>query len=97
MAQSGNNATKGYEATGSLSPVPWLAQLGFNIFPWFWVVRDWFSMLAWCRERMKERIQVIRIRLSYATMSRATDILRVLDHRRKARCFKVVNRCIAAN
>ena len=49
---------KAMRLLGPLSPVPWLAQIGFNIFPWVRVVRDWFAMLAWCRERMKERIQV---------------------------------------
>ena len=43
---------------GPLSPVPWLAQIGFNISPWLWVVRDWLAMLAWCRDRMSERLKV---------------------------------------
>ena len=65
---------KAMKLLGPLSPVPWLAQIGFNIFPWFWVVRDWFAMLAWCQERMKERIQVT-IRLhSYVAIYYATDI-----------------------
>lgn len=38
---------KAMRLLGPLSPVPWLAQIGFNILPWFWVVRDWFAMLAW--------------------------------------------------
>ena len=43
---------------GPLSPVPWLAQIGFYIAPWMWVVRDWLAMLVWCRDRMGERIKV---------------------------------------
>ena len=43
---------------GPLSPVPWLAQIGFNVFPWLWVVCDWLAMVEWCRKRMGERIQV---------------------------------------
>ena len=43
---------------GPLSPVPWLAQIGFTILPWFWVIGDWHAMLDWCRERMSERIKV---------------------------------------
>lgn len=44
---------------GPLSPVPWLAQIGFSLIPGLWVVRDWNAMMAWCKERMKERIAVI--------------------------------------
>ncbi|KAL8651746.1 MAG: hypothetical protein Q9210_003077 [Variospora velana] len=44
---------------GPLSPVPWLAQIGFNLLPWFGVIADWFAMLAWCRQRMEERIQIV--------------------------------------
>lgn len=43
---------------GPLSPVPWLAQIGIMNFPWLWVIRDWLSMLDWCRDRMRERMQV---------------------------------------
>ena len=49
---------KAMQLLGPLSPVPWLAQLGFNLLPWFGVIADWFAMLAWCRQRMEERIQV---------------------------------------
>lgn len=43
---------------GPLSPVPWLAQIGFDLIPNFWVVKDWFSMMNWCKKRMSERIEV---------------------------------------
>lgn len=49
---------KAMRLLGPLSPVPWLAQIGFNLVPWLWVVRDWLAMLVWCRERMSERIKV---------------------------------------
>ncbi|OCL13438.1 cytochrome P450 [Glonium stellatum] len=49
---------KAMRLLGPLSPVPWLAQIGFYIAPWMWVVRDWLAMLVWCRERMGERIQM---------------------------------------
>ena len=43
---------------GPLSPVPWLAQIGFSVIPDYWVVKDWFSMMRWCKKRMTERIEV---------------------------------------
>lgn len=43
---------------GPFSPVPWLAQIAFYITPWMYIVRDWLSMMEWCKERMRERIQV---------------------------------------
>ncbi|KAL8947425.1 MAG: hypothetical protein Q9222_006293 [Ikaeria aurantiellina] len=49
---------KAMRLLGPLSPVPWLAQVGFSLLPWFWVIADWFAMLAWCRQRMEERIQI---------------------------------------
>lgn len=55
---------------GPLSPVPWLAQIGFSLIPGLWVVRDWYTMMAWCKERMRERIAVI-------------DLLRLVSGRSK--------------
>ena len=43
---------------GPLSPVPWLAQIGFSLIPNYWVVKDWNSMMRWCKTRMDERIKV---------------------------------------
>ena len=48
---------KAMRLLGPMSPVPWLAQIGFNVVPWLWVVRDWLAMLAWCRARMSERLE----------------------------------------
>lgn len=43
---------------GPLSPVPWLAQIGFSLFLNCWIVKDWYSMLNWCKIRMADRIEV---------------------------------------
>jgi hypothetical protein len=43
---------------GPFSPVPWAAQIGFYITPWMYIVRDWLSLMEWCKLRMGERIQV---------------------------------------
>jgi hypothetical protein len=51
---------KAMRLVGPTSPVPWLAQIGFNIVPWLYMVRDWLAMLAWCKDRMTERIAVTR-------------------------------------
>lgn len=84
---------KAMRLLGPLSPVPWLAQIGFSIIPWFWVVRDWFAMLAWCRERMKERIQVTFQTSKFSVFARCmNDILGILDYSRQARRFAVVDR-----
>lgn len=49
---------KAMRLLGPLSPVPWLAQLGFEIVPWMYGVRDWHRMLDWCRNCMSERLKV---------------------------------------
>ncbi|KAK6957361.1 hypothetical protein Daesc_000145 [Daldinia eschscholtzii] len=41
---------------GPFSPVPWIAQIAFYIIPWMYIVRDWLSMMQWCKDRMGERI-----------------------------------------
>lgn len=43
---------------GPLSPVPWLAQIGFRFLRGYWVVKDWYNMIEWCTKRMEERIIV---------------------------------------
>jgi hypothetical protein len=50
---------KAMRLLGPLSPLPWLAQIGFYIMPWMYVVRDWLAMLVWCPDRMTERIKVL--------------------------------------
>lgn len=49
---------KAMSLLGPFSPVPWLAQLAFYVTPWMFIVRDWLSMMQWCKERMGERIRV---------------------------------------
>lgn len=49
---------KAMSLLGPFSPVPWLAQIAFYVTPWMFVVRDWLSMMEWCKQRMGERIQV---------------------------------------
>lgn len=51
-----NDLRRAMSILGPLSPVPWLAQIGFRFLRGHWVVKDWHSMLAWCRDRMEERI-----------------------------------------
>lgn len=53
---------KAMSLLGPFSPVPWLAQIAFYVTPWMFVVRDWLSMMEWCKQRMGERIQVSVIR-----------------------------------
>lgn len=47
---------------GSFTPVPWLAQTGFQLVPWLSIIRNWQTMLQFCRDSMNERIQVCRPR-----------------------------------
>ncbi|KAI1420437.1 cytochrome P450 [Xylaria sp. FL1777] len=46
----------GMNAGNSLGLVPWLAQLGKSIRPRMSLVKDWDSMLKWCKECMDERL-----------------------------------------
>ncbi|KAI9669660.1 MAG: hypothetical protein M1831_007356 [Alyxoria varia] len=41
---------------GPVSPVPWVAQIGFKYLRNRWLVKDWFGMIGWCRDRMNERV-----------------------------------------
>lgn len=43
---------------GPLSPVPWLAHLGFAFGSRFWRVKDWFDMIKLCHQCMDSRIEV---------------------------------------
>ena len=57
------NLRRAMAILGPLSPVPWLAQIGFVFLKGYWVVKDWHSMTEWCRERMQERIKVSILRI----------------------------------
>ncbi|KAL8791206.1 MAG: hypothetical protein Q9213_000163 [Squamulea squamosa] len=43
---------------GPLSPVPWLAQIGFAMLPRISLIGDWYAMMDFCKDRMRERIAV---------------------------------------
>lgn len=49
---------KALRLLGTVSPAPWLAIIGFSLFPNTWVVGDWHRMLQWCRNCMTERLEV---------------------------------------
>ena len=40
------------------SPVPWLARIDSGVISGYWVVKDRYSMMDWCKQRMTERIVV---------------------------------------
>jgi hypothetical protein len=60
---------KAMSLLGPLSPVPWLAQIGFSLGPHCWLVKDWYTMVGWCKRRMTERIEV-----------RSADVCRCVDN-----------------
>ena len=43
---------------GPLSSVPWLAQIGFAMLPRVSLIGDWYAMVDFCKDRMRERIEV---------------------------------------
>lgn len=43
---------------GPFSSVPWLGQIGFKFLKGYWVVKDWYTMIEFCANRMQERINV---------------------------------------
>ena len=49
---------------GPLSSVPWLAQIGFAMLPRVWVIGDWYTMIDFCKDRMRERVEV-RLDMAY--------------------------------
>lgn len=49
---------KAMSLLGPFSPVPWLAQIAFHFIPWMYLIRDWFAMLRWCKQRMDDRVRV---------------------------------------
>jgi hypothetical protein len=52
------NLRRAMRLLGPLSPVPWLAQIGFVFLKGYWVIKDWHSMTEWCRDQMNECIHV---------------------------------------
>lgn len=51
----------GMNILGPISPVPWLAQIGFQVIPG--AATSWKQMLAWCTRIMKERLAVRLLRI----------------------------------
>ncbi|KAF7539705.1 hypothetical protein G7054_g1956 [Neopestalotiopsis clavispora] len=51
-----DNLRRAMSILGPLSPVPWLAQIGFKYLHGYWKIAEWHTMIDWCRDRMKERI-----------------------------------------
>ncbi|KAL8786743.1 MAG: hypothetical protein Q9195_008077 [Heterodermia aff. obscurata] len=43
---------------GPFSPVLWLARIGLTLFPRSWRMADWNNMMAYCREKMDQRIKM---------------------------------------
>ncbi|KAK7915085.1 cytochrome P450 [Apiospora marii] len=43
---------------GTFSAVPWLLLSAFSTLPWLSLVRDWMALKRWCRDRMRERIEM---------------------------------------
>ena len=48
---------KGMALLGPLSPVPWLLHIGLSL-PFIPIVRDWNSMVAFCKSCIDDRIKV---------------------------------------
>ena len=45
---------------GPFSSVPWLAQIGFSFFPNTAFIGEWHAMMNFCKDRMRERLEVYR-------------------------------------
>lgn len=43
---------------GVLNPTIWIIRLAFAFAPFFWRVKDWTSMIAFCDSRMERRLKV---------------------------------------
>jgi len=53
-----SNLRNAMQLLGPLSPVPWLAQIGFYFLRGWWKVRDWHIMTGWCKSQMDNRIRI---------------------------------------
>lgn len=45
---------KAMSILGPLSPVPWLVQIAFKLMPRVWLLNDWFTMVFWCENELKQ-------------------------------------------
>ncbi|KAL9051482.1 MAG: hypothetical protein Q9162_005984 [Coniocarpon cinnabarinum] len=46
-----------FSIVSPISPVPWLAQIGFTFLRGWWVVASWHWMIKWCQDRIMERVE----------------------------------------
>ncbi|RDW61829.1 cytochrome P450 [Aspergillus mulundensis] len=44
---------KAMSILGPLGPTPWVVQIAFRLMPRVGVLRDWFTMVAWCEEQVR--------------------------------------------
>lgn len=49
---------EGLGLLGPLTPLPWLVHFGFNMAGFLPSIRNWFAMIAWCRQQMEKRAKV---------------------------------------
>lgn len=49
---------------GPLNAAIWIVRLAFAFAPFFWRVKDWFGMIAFCDSRIKKRLEVGLLYLS---------------------------------
>lgn len=49
---------KAFLVVGPITPVPWLAHIGFTFLKGRWVVKAWDDMIQWCDDRIMERVAV---------------------------------------
>ncbi|KAI1642067.1 cytochrome P450 [Daldinia loculata] len=47
---------RAFELVGPINDVTWLAHMIFSLAPFWHRVQDWFKMVAFCEDRMKQRI-----------------------------------------
>ncbi|KEY68850.1 hypothetical protein S7711_03790 [Stachybotrys chartarum IBT 7711] len=49
---------RGMEMVGRFSAVPWLARIGTTYMKHWGVAKDWHTWTAWCRDQMKDRVEI---------------------------------------
>ncbi|MCJ1373406.1 hypothetical protein MMC20_004634 [Loxospora ochrophaea] len=49
---------RAFAIVAPVSPVPWLAHIGFTFLRGRWIVKSWHSMIDWCRDQMMERVNL---------------------------------------
>ncbi|KAL4901635.1 cytochrome P450 [Aspergillus multicolor] len=41
---------------GPLGPTPWLIHIAFRLLPRAWILKDWFTMMAWCESELRKQM-----------------------------------------